>query len=294
MSQENNEIFPLSDAEVINFANLEDTDITHLMLSVHIQLKDLQGNPADPNNVEAKRIFGPIAVLKQGKEVNIATFGFNQLPRKVEQIIKYMDSIQESSLDPIDTIAAGKIKKQGTGWKTLLNGGVASQEVHDVVRAAFISTLEEGQFVTWNYIKTPFTKNKDESLIIAALIGMGEEKIIENNDLLVQYFEMSYEKDITKWSNKKRYQRDQFMEEFENVEKQVWNLIENDKNAMDYIEKHTVTYELENGEQIEIIHPVWHSDYPSLENHEISNDSIIPLIIENASYKEVDNDVNER
>lgn len=294
MSQENNEIFPLSDAEVINFANLEDTDITHLMLSVHIQLKDLQGNPADPNNVEAKRIFGPIAVLKQGKEVNIATFGFNQLPRKVEQIIKYMDSIQESSLDPIDTIAAGKIKKQGTGWKTLLNGGVVSQEVHDVVRAAFISTLEEGQFVTWNYIKTPFIKNKDESLIIAALIGMGEEKIIENNDLLVQYFEMSYKKDTTKWSNKKSYQRDQFMKEFENIEKQVWNLIENDKNAMDYIDKHTVTYELENGEQIEIIHPVWHSDYPSLENHEISSDSIIPLIIENDSHKEVDNDVNER
>ena len=203
MNQKNNEIFPLSDAKAINFANLENTDVTHLLLSVQIQLKDLQGNPADPNNIEKKRIFGPIAVFKQGEEASIATFGFNQLPHKANKIIEYMENIQENSFDPVDSIAAGKVKKQGVEWSTLLNSSVASSHVQDVARSAFISTLEQGQFALWNYIKTPFINKKDESLIIAALIGMGEEKIIEHNDILVEYFEMSYSKDTIKWSNRK-------------------------------------------------------------------------------------------
>lgn len=293
MNQKNNEIFPLSDAKSINFANLENTDVTHLLLSVQIQLKDLQGNPADPNNIEKKLVFGPIAVLKQGEEANIATFGFNQLPRKAETIIEYMESIKENSFDPVDSIAAGKVKKQGVDWDTLLNSSVASSSVQDVTRSAFISTLEQGQFALWNYIKTPFINKKDESFIIAALIGMGEEKIIENNDILVEYFEMSYSKDTIKWSNRKPYQKDQFMEEFKKVEQKVWDIVENDENAMDYIRKHTITYTLDNGDTVDLIHPVWHSDYPSLENHNISNDSVISLEIVDDYQKEVDNNVNE-
>ena len=293
MNQENNEIFPLSDANTINFANLENTDVTHLLLSVQVQLKDLHGNPSDPNNIEGKKIFGPIAVLKENGNANIATFGFNQLPKKSEKIIEYMDAIQENSFDPIDNITAGKIKKQGTKWRTLINGGVASPIVQDVIRSAFISTLEQGQFSLWNYIKTPFINKKDESFIIAALIGMGEEKISEHNDILVEYFEKSYAKDTIKWSNRKKYKKEKFMEEFNEIEKRVCNIIENDENAMKYIKQHTISYDLDNGENIELIHPVWHSDYPSFEEHDISNDSIIPLEISINSQEEVDNDVNK-
>lgn len=294
MNQDNNEIFPLYDAKVINFANLEETVPTHLLLSVQIQLKDLDANPADPNNIEGKRIFGPIAVFKNGEEASIATFGFNQLPHKGNQILHYMDVIQDSSFNPIDTISAGKVKKQGVQWNTLLNAGVASESVHEVVRSAFISTLEQGQFALWNYVKTPFIRKEDESFIIAALIGMGEEKIIEHNDLLVEYFEMSYAKDTVKWSNRKRYQREQFMERFADVENKVWDLIKNDEKTMEYINDHTISYTLDDGETIEVIHPVWHENYPSLENHNISNDSIIPFVLNDNSHKEVNDNVDEK
>lgn len=122
---------------------------------------------------------------------------------------------------------------------------------------------------------------------------MGEEKISEHNDILVEYFEKSYAKDTIKWSNRKKYKKEEFMEEFNEIEKRVCNIIENDENAMKYIKQHTISYDLDNGENIELIHPVWHSDYPSFEEHDISNDSIIPLEISINSQEEVDNDVNK-
>lgn len=246
-------LFPLMEADIINFSDLNGVTPTHLLVSVHNELADLSADPKDLDNIVSQRVFGPIAVHISDRVADVAMFGFHQLPMKANQIKVSMQSIKESSNNPLDTISAGKVLKRGTDWSTLLSAGQASDMVRDVVRTAFISTLEPGQFSSWFHVETPLKSSNPEAFIIASLIGMGEKKIVTNNELLVRYFESLNRLD----SLPKKKITKRIISEHTAVEQEVLCLIRDDESAMAYIGNHTT-------DEGELILPVWYDNYPSL------------------------------